>query len=85
MSREYSSLQWGFVRLEYVMVQFEAFSSADSLIDNSTGMDETILHRLCTSKSLEELLCTYRRTIAGPLQPDGEGLAALDAGCGLAG
>jgi hypothetical protein len=31
----------GFVRLEYVRVQSEAFSSVDSWIDNVAGMDET--------------------------------------------
>jgi len=61
------------MRLEYVRVPFEAFSSAVSLIDNSTGMDETSCTGICTRKSSLHLSASYRRSSTSQM-PVGEDL-----------
>ncbi len=55
------------------MVPFEAFSSAVSLIDNSTGMNETSCTGICTRKSSLHLSASYRRSSSSQM-PVGEDL-----------
>jgi hypothetical protein len=55
------------------MVPFEAFSSAVSLIDNSTGMNETSCNGICTRKSSLHLSASYRRSSSSQV-PVGEDL-----------
>ena len=61
------------------MVQSEAFSSTDSLIDSSAGMDETLLHRVFTRKSCAAPIGKESQELSSQHSDSLDGLDGLDA------